>query len=565
MIYKDMSNEFTKFREMVSKLSCSDAIFWCARINLALNATGNEEAQDPLFQMLTTPREKYWLQKAFRKRPREDPSYMIFFRGQMLELIRWISLFCHDHYNDGSTFDVEDTRVAFFKCALLASEIWSRQTFGSVLEDEPDPDKLIQFARAPFRKGVEAAKNAPEFPISCGRGWIFYHHYFTKYYSTFNEDFLNVTGLTFEDYMVCFSAIAMNFMDPLKRPCIINIRTIGDTTLIPEKIKKYVQMESQTLGELRSKMWKGRCADEVSESNAGPLNTLILRDKPIYSTSDGRSIVMDPIYFHECVLASPMFHMITLNRKDHNQVFTAFGNAFEDYCCDILERMYPTRSSHTLLRQKNYQQRGNNIQIDAVIKQNNTAILFEIKASFIKESEVNLDGISFADEVRKKYSNVVENGQEKVKGVGQLSRTIKNIVGQNFKNLNEDFEEIKEIFPILLVHDNLLDTPLTIELLQDDFFKILERDLGYTVNLSPIKIHNLTIMTINDLENLENSVQHFNIIDLLRDLEHDCPVSIHNFVANSIKYGFYRNTHLLNTSIEILNKTREQLFNPMVE
>lgn len=561
IFYKDLNTDFANFRNMLSKLSCSDAIFWCARINLALNATGNMEAQAPLFESLTTSRERYWLQKALRKNRREGTTNTIFFRGQMLELIRWIALFCHDHSDDGTTFNNEDTKITFFKCALIASNMWDRQTFGTALHDEVDTERIRQYMLASFRKSLEASRSAPDLSNTIGRGWIFYQQYFSKYYTSFNDDFLNITGLSFEDFLVCFSAIALHFMDPLRKPCIMNANTIGETMLIPDKIKAYIRLESQTLEELHKRLWNERRMKEISEETAGPINTIPLRNKPIYTASDGRSIVMDAIYFHESVLVSPMFLMIQFKRKSANQIFTAFGDAFEDYCCDILGRMYQADTDHILLRQKSYQRQGQNLEIDAALLQNKTAILFEIKASFIKESEVNPDGHSFEEELRKKYSNVVEGGQEKIKGVGQLSRTIKNIVTGSINSLNQDFEEINEIFPVLLVHDNLLDAPLTIDLLQKDFIHILEGDLGYDVMKCPIKIHALTVMTVSDLEMLENSVQHFNIIKMLRDMSSADPVSLHDFIAYSSHYGFYRNTHLLNASLEILEITRSQLFN----
>src|SRR5690606_11248468 len=135
---------------------------------------------------------------------------------------------------------------------------------------------------------------------------ILYQQHFVKYYSSFNEDFLELTGLSFEDYLVCFSAIALHFMDPLRKPCIINVNTIGETTLIPDKLKKYIQLESQTLEELRNGLWSDRKVEDIDDNTAGPLKTFPLRDKPIYTASDGRSIVMDALYLHESVLVSPM-------------------------------------------------------------------------------------------------------------------------------------------------------------------------------------------------------------------------------------------------------------------
>lgn len=561
IFYKDMNTDFANFRDMLNQLSCSDAIFWCARINLALNATGNMEAQAPLFSMLTTNRERYWLQKALRKNRRKGTTFTIFFRGQMLELIRWIALLCDDHPDDGTTFDSEDTKITFFKCALIASNMWDRHTFGTALHYEVDTHRIRQYMVASFRKSIEASRAAPDLDITIGRGWIFYQKYFLKYYSSFNNDFLSITGLSFEDYMVCFSAIALHFTDPLRKPCIINANTIGETTLIPDKLKAYIRLESQTIEELRKRLWNGKGREEINDDTAGPMDTIPLRDKPIYTASDGRSIVLDAIYFHESVLVSPMFLMIQLKRKSANQIFSAFGDAFEDYCCDILDRMYSDKAEYTFRRQKSYQQQGRNLEIDAALLQNKTAILFEIKASFIRESEVSPDGISFEEELRKKYSNVVEDGQERIKGVGQLSRTIKHIVTRSIDSLNQDFQEINEIFPVLLVHDTLLDAPLTIDLLQKEFIQVIESDLGYELKKCPIKIHALTIMTISNLELLEGSVQHFNIINMFRDKSREDPVSLHDFVAYSSRYGFYRNTFLVNASLDILEMTRKQLFN----
>ncbi|MFC6552443.1 hypothetical protein [Cohnella cellulosilytica] len=565
MMYKDLHPGLDQLRELVSQLSCSDALFWCARINLALSSNGNESVQMQLFDMLTSSKEKYWLKKISRKLSKERKPIIFFFRGQILELMRWIVLFCHDHPNDGVTFDIEENRVIFFKCALIASDLWSNQTYGSILDDEKDISVAKEFARAPFRRALEAGKHAPELFITFGRGWNFYKKYFSKHFPTFHDDFMRDTQMTFEEYMICFSAFAVSFMDPLVNRIVFDINTVGDTTLIPEQIDKFVKMESQSLDELYGSLWNEKSDAEVTEITVGPLNTLSLRNKPIYSKPDGRSVILDPVFFHERVLVSPIFQLIRLNSFNHNEIFSAFGNAFEDYCCDILKRMYSTTTrENNLIRQKEYLRRDGQtlLQIDAAILREKTAVILEMKSSFLRESEINLDGVSYAEELRMKYSSTKKNGIEKVKGVGQLSRTIKHILKKNNDVLAKDFNEIQEIIPVLVGHDSLLDAPLTIELLREEFQILIEQDIGQINREGLLNIYSLTILTIDDLEYLEDSTQHFNIIDLLKDYSRSSTVdSLHNYIVGSKKYGYYANSHLVNTSSEILKKTRELLFN----
>lgn len=89
---------------------------------------------------------------------------------------------------------------------------------------------------------------------------------------------------------------------------------------------------------------------------------------------------MDASYFHERVLVSPLFQMIPLKRKKHDEIMGAFGNTFEDYCCDIMKRMFPEHSNHLLMCQRYDEEHKEKLEIDAAIKQNDKAIiLIELK------------------------------------------------------------------------------------------------------------------------------------------------------------------------------------------
>lgn len=564
MLFKGLVSSHETLRELIKDISCSDALFWCSRINLALNENDSEDVQLYFFNTLSTSKEQYWMSKILRRCKKEGKPIIVFFRGQLLELMRWVVLYCNDKPDDGITFENKNVRVNFLKCALIASDLWCFQTYGSFMHDEIEVSVATEYARPAFRRAQEAAKKSPNMFITFGRGWEFYTKYFPKHYQQFFDAFHRSTMMTFEDYMISFAAFAVHFMKPVSSPIVFNVNTISQRTFHADQIDIFLQREALHLEEFYIGLWNDINLEEVNPTAIGPMNTQILRSKSIYTTSDGRAVILDPVYFHERVLVSPIFQLNQGDKKNSNLIFSAFGEAFEDYCCSILNRMYPTNTLwNNLIIQKEYKNdKGKTVlQIDAAILRGNSAILMEMKSSFLKESAMKLDGSSFAEEVRKKYSASTDQGIEKIKGVAQLSRTIKYIVDHVTNELSSDFRNVRDIIPVLVVHDSLLDSPLTISLLRDEFQTIITREIELDTNIQKINVMPLVIMTIDDLEHLEDSTQHFHMIDLLKDY---CRIneneSLHNFIATSSKYSYFINHYLVNASTEILSKTREKLF-----
>jgi hypothetical protein len=118
---------------------------------------------------------------------------------------------------------------------------------------------------------------------------------------------------------------------------------------------------------------------------------------------------------------------------------------------------------------------------------------------------------------------------------------------------------------VLVVHDALLGAPVYGNFLAEECRQLLNvRPRAGEGTRGRVNIAPLTVMTIADLENLEASVEHFSLRELLRDYSHECPDrlrSLHNFIAFS-PYGtrMYRNRHLAGKTAEILKRTQEALF-----
>jgi hypothetical protein len=79
-----------------------------------------------------------------------------------------------------------------------------------------------------------------------------------------------------------------------------------------------------------------------------------------------------------------------------------------------------------------------------------------------------------------------------------------------------------------------------------------------------LRIAPLIIMTVNDLENLEVSIERFGFRDLLSEYSQHCPdrlMSLNNFIAVSdFKNRIYGNKALAAAGFKILEKAKEICF-----
>ena len=79
-----------------------------------------------------------------------------------------------------------------------------------------------------------------------------------------------------------------------------------------------------------------------------------------------------------------------------------------------------------------------------------------------------------------------------------------------------------------------------------------------------LRIAPLIVMTVEDLEDLETSVEHFRLRDFLDDYSRSCAdrlISLRSFIAFS-KYGqhMYHNRNVAANGLEILQRTQETVF-----
>jgi len=586
-VFPSIQNNFETFRSLLQGLSRTDSLFWCARLNLIISCPSDSHrmiGQDAGLDFVK--RQQYGIYSLCNKeeisaihdyicKKGADQRVVIFFRGQLLELMRWITLFCHDHPEDGKTFDCPEIRSRLVQVALIASDIWAKR----VCENRFSLENGIEIARqkslGAIRKCTEAVIPAMDVSRSLGRGCTLFEEHFPNYYPCFKKEFQTLTGLSIEEYYNCLSAMIMNYMVPKINTDwngIFEISHLGATTPYKDMLQKYIALESQTVDELRERLWGNIKGKTKNEEGTQYYDYKPLREKPILFAKDGRAIILDPVFYSDKVAVGPLFHLTNNRTRDEaNRIFSAFGEAFERYTGDILKRMFPdipgALSKRLACNINGFDKAGNEIEIDACLNDVREIVLFEIKAVWIPESEIL--GDEYEKYLFKRY--VLTDGtnrDRKNKGIAQLARIINVLASKEWLGQNQEFSETQLIYPVLLLHDSFFLAPVYGKFLASKFEELIMPDdvlRSGELKKGDVRIAPLIIMTIEDLENLEFSIEYFGFRDFLADYCKASPDrmdSVHNFIAFSSKYNqkIYRNKAITAKGADLLQRSIKAVF-----
>ena len=178
VVFPHINSEIKTFRSILAGLSRTDTLFWCARLNLVLSTK---------FDVDSIERQKFGLNQFFsRSEIRAISDFIVsnggiervkvFFRGQLLELFRWVALYCIDHPGDGDTYEDPDVRRKFGQAALIASDIWNKRVFEDKFSLEGGIELARKRALGPIRQSMEATKSSQELAQTLGRGWTLGAH-----------------------------------------------------------------------------------------------------------------------------------------------------------------------------------------------------------------------------------------------------------------------------------------------------------------------------------------------------------------------------------------------------
>jgi hypothetical protein len=153
------------------------------------------------------------------------------------------------------------------------------------------------------------------------------------------------------------------------------------------------------------------------------------------------------------------------------------------------------------------------------------------------------------------------------KGIGQLAKITDLITSKKWLGENREFSKVKRIYPVLVVHDRLLGVQVYGEFFATEFLKLLEPDSNPQFGgclKGDLWIALPIIITIDDLEILETSIEHFAFRDLLSDYSRACPERLEplrNFIAFSdYKKHMYHNRNISSAVLDIIEKSKNAIF-----
>ena len=148
--------------DTLANLSRDDTLFECARANIIVTGAGADDPlqapTEALDRLLTT--QDIDQINAFA-RAYGAPPPIVFFRGQMFELMRWVARHCRNLPGDGTTYADANTRRNFVKAALIAGMLWSYRIYGMRLKGDGSVQIRRNRAMGAFRKAMGESNFTP--------------------------------------------------------------------------------------------------------------------------------------------------------------------------------------------------------------------------------------------------------------------------------------------------------------------------------------------------------------------------------------------------------------------
>jgi hypothetical protein len=544
--FPDLAPTAECIRDLISKLSRTDALIWCARLNLISSNRFNTDDQTCSYVLNTffpedgeRQRILTWLKSNF------DIGRKLFFRAQMLELAHWIALFANDHPNDGATFTDPGARRTFGQAALVASSLWADRVYRGVEGmSSVDPAELRRNVMPQARLSYEENSGGAVPSWAIGRGYLLWSKYLPRQWPESIDLFRASVGVDVEDYFRFFVAVVSHH---------VNIQP-GSLTADPGSAGLFKDSMWDSVAALRDPFRTLLLSMSLSVSDLVRLARQddreeylkTVRAHPILRMEDSRHIVLDPVFLAEQVVVGPLFRIVSTHNTHSNDCFNHFGKAFEAYVADLITTRFPERPPLSprafcgVKLRKGTQVAG---EIDAAIVTGPRQIcLIEAKAVFLRADATRNLG-NYHSAVRSRYAA----GSESPKGVSQLGRNAALLAAGGLEGLPAELKDIETLWTVLLVNDHNLDAPGHAAFLKREFLDVLHPDedlSGGCFRKRGLRVTAPILITIDDFEWIEASLANFSLGEFLAEYsaaDPDRVSDIRTYARRSRFNGLIRN------------------------
>jgi hypothetical protein len=345
-VFPGLEANETTLKNLLPAISRTDALIWCARLNLVVSNPSYENRLAKQRYCVANFFSAEETQKINKFASEHGGPPTVFFRGQLLELMRWISLYCEDLPGDGATFKDAENRRTFAKAALIASDLWGWPTY----QDKMHLDEGVHAARrrslGSIRLAFDGTDEGPDPMMAVGRARSLFMDHLTRVRPSFPEEFRAEIGIGLEDYFALLSIIAVHYLNRTPEDAAASNEKCGlfllahltekDWRLAPIA-KRYFESFSQTADELAIALWPKDT--DSSQHSLAWRDFRAIRDRPVLRTRDGRAIVLDQVFFALGASIGPLFLALPNEKAQGDALLVRFGHAFESYASSVLCRM----------------------------------------------------------------------------------------------------------------------------------------------------------------------------------------------------------------------------------
>lgn len=579
-VFPHLPSDFEEFRRVVTSLSRTDTLLWCARVNIHLGhpwVDKPDDVQKAFVAQFFGDEEVRRLNEFWRL---HRGAIQVFCRPQLLELMRWVSLWSHDQDDDGYTFRSPDIRQRFARAALMASEIWGRRLYQDDLAIRDTVDATRRRVLAVMREAHVASADGSHPFLALARGACIMDN-LRQLLPEVDGLVLHATGLGLDDYFSIGVYLAsQSFVNSVASSGAVEksglLQTAPDPsgqTRLQSMLEAYLCQHAQTPDDLRTACWAAR--GDVTEVEATRLDLNAIRARPLLRVSNGRGIVIDPVLFLESAAVGPLFHLVRAIPDRANDWFGKFGDAFEDYFHQLMARVFVAPEGAALVRRyvpnpMGSDKAGNDVEVaDAFLFDQETVVILEAKAVWLREdhSGSDTDPEKYLQHIRKKYGgNVSVTPGERLKGLGQLARALQGLASDSYQLHGIDLSHAQRLVPALVVHDVHVTAFVHGQILAAELALLLGVDTSRSgwepMRLGNLQVEHLIVLTVEDVEFLETVSNKLSLVQVLTayaSSSKDRMLSFRDYLCLSHPKLLRFNPRLLAKTEEMLSRVQEML------
>jgi hypothetical protein len=237
---------------------------------------------------------------------------------------------------------------------------------------------------------------------------------------------------------------------------------------------------------------------EELRSKFRPLDRLVdfspVQSRPLLRIG-GENMCLDPSYLFEKAGKS-FFWVLRAMYSDETggRLLRFWGRVFEAYHDWIWAEGYQGHGQY--IESPTFGSTKNDEMSDAALLEGDSLVLFECKASVVKSAaKYSFDGATLGNEIDKKFVRD-SNEKRRLKGVGQLARSICRLGGDDRNIASFSMKGVERIYSVLVVLDPIVERPLIRRYL-DEQFQALCADCTHKETITPLfAIH------VSDVERL---------------------------------------------------------------